>query len=186
MGVWRTYMLHHIWRGRHWTCGSVPCVVIEITYCLLCTQSRFGWVQSGPISWCWVWLKALKLNSLGETADTSSDSGRGTQCLAKIDIELTFTKRDVFMPWDPFRIRQDSQEQLRDSAFQPKTYTIGLEKGIFRTPCYAIHPERYPYTDKYALRLVFDKSPYPPLKSGGQVGSLLVVCPNEQSSSATK
>lgn len=50
-----------------------------------------------------------------------------------------------------------------DSAYQPEKYTLASEKGVFPTPCVANNPTQYTFTDKYALRLVFGKSPYPSL-----------------------
>lgn len=56
---------------------------------------------------------------------------------------------------------------ITSDAFTASTqdvYGLRLDwsKGIFRTPCYTIHPKRHPYTDKYALWLVFE--PYLPIQ----------------------
>jgi len=51
---------------------------------------------------------------------------------------------------------------LTDDAFLPKTYTISLEKGNFLSPHDASIPFENEFTPRFALRLVFDKSPYPP------------------------
>lgn len=70
----------------------------------------------------------------------TSDRGIDTHCFVKIGNKLIITKRNVFSPCNPGQTKQNRQKQLRDSAFQPNTYTISLEKGISRSPCYTIHP----------------------------------------------
>ncbi|TVY37292.1 hypothetical protein LOCC1_G006046 [Lachnellula occidentalis] len=53
---------------------------------------------------------------------------------------------------------------LTASAFRPKCYTIVIEKGHFIEPCcIGFAP---PSTTKFALRLLFDTSPYPRARSG--------------------
>ncbi|BCR89715.1 uncharacterized protein ACHE_50913S [Aspergillus chevalieri] len=49
-----------------------------------------------------------------------------------------------------------------EEAFQPKTFTVHLEKGVFPTPVCAKDPKYFPYTRKFGLQLAFDESPYPP------------------------
>ena len=66
------------------------------------------------------------------------------------------------MPWDGAQSQKSPKGILRDSAYQPKTYAICLEKGVFPTPFVADNPTQYPFTYKYALKLIFSKSPYPP------------------------
>jgi len=51
---------------------------------------------------------------------------------------------------------------LTDDAFQPQTYTIRLEKGNFILPHDSLLSNESKYNSRYALRLAFDKSPYPP------------------------
>ncbi|EON68402.1 hypothetical protein W97_07726 [Coniosporium apollinis CBS 100218] len=55
-----------------------------------------------------------------------------------------------------------NESLLTDDAFLPKAYTLSLEKGKFLTPLDAMRTEEIQYTPRFALRLVFDKSPYPP------------------------
>jgi len=51
---------------------------------------------------------------------------------------------------------------LTDDAFLPKTYSLRLEKGNFLTPCDELSSFEDEFTPRFALRLAFDKSPYPP------------------------
>ena len=49
-----------------------------------------------------------------------------------------------------------------EEAFQEKTFTVHLEKGVFPTPVCAKDPKSFPDARKFGLQLVFDESPYPP------------------------
>jgi hypothetical protein len=53
---------------------------------------------------------------------------------------------------------------LTDDAFRPEQYTIRIEKGNFIEPCYVGSSSSY--RPRFALRLVFDKPPYPPRSKG--------------------
>lgn len=56
-----------------------------------------------------------------------------------------------------------NQSLFTDDAVLPKTYTIRLEKGNFLTEYDTILlEEEDQYTPRFAIRLYFDKSPYPP------------------------
>jgi hypothetical protein len=54
--------------------------------------------------------------------------------------------------------------ELEDNAFQPKVYSIRIERGNFMIPCFAGSEDRHKPNNRYALRLQFDRSPYPPRK----------------------
>ncbi|KAI9742147.1 MAG: hypothetical protein M1818_004047 [Claussenomyces sp. TS43310] len=84
--------------------------------------------------------------------------------LDQFDIELTLTKRRSEMMRHPQLERRTINEALlTDDAFLPKTYTVELEKGNFREPLQStFHPKEVDYETRYALRLTFNKSPYPP------------------------
>jgi hypothetical protein len=49
-----------------------------------------------------------------------------------------------------------------EDAYRPQTYTVRLESGHFALPFMVehYHQTRFPGNAEYALRLVFDKSPY--------------------------
>jgi len=49
---------------------------------------------------------------------------------------------------------------LKDDAFHPKSFTVSIENGSFKQPCFIGGDESM--WSRYALRLFFDKSPYPP------------------------
>jgi hypothetical protein len=56
-----------------------------------------------------------------------------------------------------------NERSLTDEAFQPKLYTIRIERGNFIVPAYIGFPGGLYGTDlRFELRLIFDKSPYPP------------------------
>ncbi|KAI0598769.1 hypothetical protein F4775DRAFT_554264 [Biscogniauxia sp. FL1348] len=81
--------------------------------------------------------------------------------LAEYNLELTLTKRRIpSLGNTSTEGAQINEAHLTDAAFVPKTYTIRLEKG------------RFPVSRNvsvwanwwYGLRIVFDKSPFPPLE----------------------
>jgi hypothetical protein len=83
--------------------------------------------------------------------------------ISQFDIELTLTKRRIPKLGNAEMHNYKINESLlTDDAFLPKTYTVRLEKGEFITPYDAMRTEEIPNTPAFALRLVFDKSPYPP------------------------
>ncbi|KAI1502510.1 hypothetical protein F5X99DRAFT_378924 [Biscogniauxia marginata] len=89
--------------------------------------------------------------SLSRAMDASQDSS------AELHIELTITKRPSTsrierLGADAYKFDDDF---FSDEVFLPKSYTVRLEKG-------RISVNSSGYTWWYGLRLVFDKSPYPP------------------------
>ena len=109
--------------------------------------------------------KAQRPESLEQVIDLNSISGtrRNPHLISLFDIELTLTKRRTprlstpeTQPW------QINELRLTDDAFLPKRYTIRLEKGNFLAPADNISESKNEFMSRYALRLVFDKSPYPP------------------------
>jgi hypothetical protein len=82
-------------------------------------------------------------------------------------LEITLQKRRIPSLQDArFDKHKLNEKILTDAAFEPKTYTLRLEQGRFRTPHELLNdgkncPDWVPW---YALRLVFDTSPYPPRK----------------------
>jgi hypothetical protein len=94
-------------------------------------------------------------------------STNNSRLLDQFAIELTLQKRRI----SRFNARPGTEYQineklLTDAAFLPKTYTIRLEKGRFRTQYDVLKlndgRKIAPWDPRYALRLVFDVSPYPP------------------------
>lgn len=84
---------------------------------------------------------------LDQIMDTESGSPPdGPRLIEQLDIQLNLTK-------------QGGSRHTND-VFQPKTYTIRIEKGNFITPSDAAADVDDELTKRFALRLAFDKSPY--------------------------
>jgi len=105
--------------------------------------------------------------SLDTVVDLSSFNNLKDTLISEFDIELTLTTRI-----HPIlrKTRNDytllNEQALTDAAFLPKNYTVRLEHGRFDDPSTPwINWNSPPFwfrPDKYALRLLFDKSPFPP------------------------
>ena len=74
-----------------------------------------------------------------------------------MEIELTLSKRPVWVSYKPIKGWMPHERALADDAFEPRTCTFRLEQGVFKKP--------YPDGHSFAFRLAFDKSPYPPTES---------------------
>lgn len=90
----------------------------------------------------------------------------GPHLLGLLNIELILTTRRAGWfqeeKWQSFPINEAC---LKDAAFRPKAYSIRLEQGSFAHPCQAgsQNDDDWPWMlTRFALRLVFDNSPYPP------------------------
>lgn len=106
--------------------------------------------------------------------------GRTTKTLAHLSLEITLTERRCPCPqgWNfdentLERIRM-TQSGFRESAFQPRTFSVRLESGRFAKPYMEDHGgvEKFgDQADSYALRLVFDRCPWPLLEEyiGGSI-----------------
>ncbi|EGX91065.1 epoxide hydrolase [Cordyceps militaris CM01] len=81
---------------------------------------------------------------------------------AKVD--MTLTQRRIPKIGNADMSKYNINESLLvQAAFEPKTYTMTLEKGTFLSPCDAQFPEYLTeHTPRFQLRLTFDTSPYPP------------------------
>lgn len=102
---------------------------------------------------------------LDQVVDISTIGGTRTDphLISQFDIGLTLAKRRIPRMRGPETQRWRINESLlTDDAFLPKTYTVRLEKGNFLTPYDAKLPGEDQYTPRFALRLEFDRSPYPP------------------------
>ncbi|PNY24992.1 Uncharacterized protein TCAP_05076 [Tolypocladium capitatum] len=97
-----------------------------------------------------------------KTSDATHDGFDKPNPVDQADIELTLTKRRI--PGDAgFERYRINEALLTDDAFLPKTYLISLERGVFLAPFDAQATDNHhPYTARFAYRLSFDKSPYPP------------------------
>ncbi|KAI9830083.1 MAG: hypothetical protein M1826_005076 [Phylliscum demangeonii] len=127
---------------------------------IVCRAELVVWIAA-EFEW-----KAQSPESFDQVVDVSGIGAtrKDPQPISQFDIELTLTKRRIPLMRGPDTQSWRMNESLLTAdAFLPKTYTVRLEKGNFLTPCDAMFPEdEDQYTPTFALRLVFDKSPYPP------------------------
>ncbi|KAI1400600.1 hypothetical protein F4819DRAFT_363371 [Hypoxylon fuscum] len=98
----------------------------------------------------------------------SAAQTNGPQLLGQLNLEITLFKRLPQRLESSFLSKSTiiNKLSLTDDAFRPKSYTVKIEKGNFIEPCYI----GYTSSDKprFALRLLFDKSPYPPHSEWGK------------------
>lgn len=121
---------------------------------LMCLHELCIWIAA-EFDW-----KPQDAKALEEVRDTRVDP----HILGEFDIDITLTKRRIprFSQTKVYQ-RTVNESLLTDEAFLPKRYTIRLEKGNFLWPYDAMKPEsENKATPRFALRLTFDKSPYPP------------------------
>jgi len=99
----------------------------------------------------------------GQIAEIASATwNKSPHLLGQLNLEITLTNRL------PRRAQTSNLSKstiinelgLKDDAFRPKSYTIRIEKGNFIEPCHIGSSSSH--RPRFALRLVFDKSPYPP------------------------
>ncbi|KZF26976.1 hypothetical protein L228DRAFT_243538 [Xylona heveae TC161] len=127
----------------HLRCGAGLCIFIS---------ADFEWKLVNPDF----------LDQVHDTTVTTSNRRKEhSQLISQFDVEITLFKRRPELFCDPRWISIPINDyNLGDEAFRPKRYTIRLEKGNFFSPgCVQQGTEWDPW---YALRLTFDKSPYPP------------------------
>lgn len=118
-----------------------------------------------------VWIAAefdWKLQSVGSfdqvvDVDKIDKARKNPHLISQFDIEVTLAKRciPILRSWMKPGYKLN-EWLLIDDAFLPKKYTVRLEKGNFLTAYDAMLPKEDQYTPRFALRLVFDQSPYPP------------------------
>ncbi|KAI1181489.1 hypothetical protein F5B17DRAFT_425115 [Nemania serpens] len=77
-----------------------------------------------------------------------------------LEVEITLTRNRS--PWVSAKPKIN-EHLLSEEAFLPKTYRVRLETGVFIAPRDLSSREATSESvPKYAYRLTFDKSPYPP------------------------
>lgn len=127
---------------------------------LVCAIELNVWIAA-EFEW-----KAQKPESLDQVVNLSSisDLRKDPHHISQFDIELTLAKRRIPRMRAPeMQDRKINESLLTDDAFLPKTYTVRLEEGNFLTTFAQTLPKKQlVYTPRFALRLAFDKSPYPP------------------------
>ncbi|KAI1137503.1 hypothetical protein F5Y05DRAFT_414062 [Hypoxylon sp. FL0543] len=105
------------------------------------------------------WKSIATPRDLNDAARTTRNT-KGPQLLGQLNLEITLTKRPP--DWVKSTILHNTTERcLTEDAFRSRTYTVKIEKGDFMLPCcigYGSSSDQ----PRYALRLLFDISPYPP------------------------
>ncbi|KAI1843494.1 hypothetical protein JX266_010320 [Neoarthrinium moseri] len=94
-------------------------------------------------------------------------SSENTEDNPSFDIQITLTTRvHPYLRESRQHYTLLNEQALTSAAFQPKTYTIRLEEGRFDEPAtpWVNSPPFLHRPPKFALRLSFDKSPFPPLE----------------------
>ncbi|RYP13636.1 hypothetical protein DL767_010646 [Monosporascus sp. MG133] len=122
-----------------------------------------------PIAICaeieWRPVNPKSFDDVNLDIDNGADGGPSSSVVAEFEIEITLTKRRP-ASWGPKVERlRINEHQLTEDAFVPKAYRVTLERGEFRS---REDLSRFPasempvWAERFALRLLFDKSPYPP------------------------
>ncbi|KAI1213100.1 uncharacterized protein F4807DRAFT_457185 [Annulohypoxylon truncatum] len=93
----------------------------------------------------------------GQVSNTAWN--KGPQLLGQLDLEITLTKRLPKLAETSVLAQGTgiNERSLTDDAFQPRLFTVRIEKGNFVVPASTVSSDW-----RYELRLLFDKSPYPP------------------------
>ncbi|KAF7586501.1 hypothetical protein BBP40_008783 [Aspergillus hancockii] len=145
--------------GESWSWDSLDANQITFnkdgTGKLICRAELNVWIAA-EFDW-----KPHDPKSLSQPINITNASSKTPSLLGEFNIELALTKRRIAKLGDVDTQRYRINESLlTDAAFTPKTYTIRLEQGGFLTPFDARQPVAS--SPMFAVRLVFDKSPYPP------------------------
>lgn len=109
--------------------------------------------------------KARNPESLEQVVDLSNLGGsrKNPQLVSQFEIDLTLTKRRIPPANGPDKQKwKINEDRLTDDAFRPKTYTVRLDKGNFLTTYDSNYIKEPDWVPRYALRLTFEPSPYPP------------------------
>ncbi|KAK2831929.1 hypothetical protein FQN49_007028 [Arthroderma sp. PD_2] len=100
---------------------------------------------------------------LDQIIHRASDEGNEPCLLTEFDLNLTLTKRAIpFSGTYPIPRHTINEGRLEESAFVPRTFSVRLEKGSFISPHDMCDGRVFRTTRRYALRLSFDETPYPP------------------------
>ena len=99
-----------------------------------------------------------------DTNTTTTTTRKQQQRLIhNLNIEIKITKRPVVVFYSSDQRKVTPENTLmEEEAFQAKTFTVHMERGVFPTPVCAQDPKSFPDARKFGLQLVFDESPYPP------------------------
>ncbi|OAQ61197.1 hypothetical protein VFPPC_02201 [Pochonia chlamydosporia 170] len=98
-----------------------------------------------------------------QSVNTVSDAqSKNPRHLGQLNLQITLTKRLPQRARDSILSKSTiiNELSLKDDAFQPKFYAVTIEKGNFIEPCRIGFSSST--ASRFALRLLFDTSPYPP------------------------
>ncbi|KAI8631215.1 hypothetical protein F5Y19DRAFT_473613 [Xylariaceae sp. FL1651] len=122
--------------------------------------AEFDWELASPTSPAAAALSAIAVDPASPTH------------LVTLPLTITLTKRRIPYLGDfaTSRVLRLNEDLLHDSAFAPRTYAVRVERGDFlSTPdtgsSQTQQRELPKFTPRFALRLVFDASPYPPAEA---------------------
>ncbi|KAI9651825.1 MAG: hypothetical protein M1829_002138 [Trizodia sp. TS-e1964] len=118
---------------------------------------------------CWLLALAFEWKTLPPpppppptTPAAQRPCARSPQLLGHLNVEITLARR--LPPGIPEKMRQHgtylTEKVLRDAAFRPKPFCLRMEKGVFMEP--GMVGVEGMGAARYTLRLLFDKSPFPP------------------------
>ncbi|RAH50925.1 uncharacterized protein BO95DRAFT_117239 [Aspergillus brunneoviolaceus CBS 621.78] len=116
---------------------------------LICRYETQVWIMA-ELHW-----RSLRPASLEQIAATTADG-----LLGEFEIEIRLSKRQTPGTYVPPG-RRINEALLTDEAFEPKLFTVRLERGSFLTQHDRAGDRQGGDASRWAMRLVFDKSPYP-------------------------
>ncbi|PSR81351.1 hypothetical protein BD289DRAFT_393570 [Coniella lustricola] len=125
---------------------------------LWCCEDAHFW-----IAMVFEWTHCEKIEPRGEqTAMKNVQKKGGPRTLGTLELVVTVKPQlpEKLDRQPGARAHVLNERGLTEDAFQPKRFTITVEQGNFVEPCYV--GESSSFSSRYAFRLVFDKSPYPP------------------------
>jgi len=125
---------------------------------LWCCKDGHFWIAA-ELEW-----KSIETSENTNEATTTVQKTGGPQLLGQLNLAITLIKR-LPRQLDSQPGARDyvlNERGLTDEAFQLKKYTISIEKGNFIEPCYIGSSASKLDRSRYELRLLFDRSPYPP------------------------
>ncbi|OAA45598.1 hypothetical protein NOR_03387 [Metarhizium rileyi] len=112
----------------------------------------------------WESIEQLGKEPSSQVATTVGDGrSRAPVLVGQLELKITITKRLPARAQDSILSKCSTVNGfcLTDEAFRPKFFTVAIEKGTFTEPC-RTGVSSSSTLPTFALRLLFDKSPYPP------------------------
>jgi hypothetical protein len=120
---------------------------------LRCTGDSF-WLICAELGW-----RSIQPLNHVEPPTQSTSWNNGPRLLGQLDLETTLNKQLPQHFRSSCLANVVNEHVLTDDAFKPKLYTVRIEKGDFMSPSSIGFSSKF--EARFALRLMFDKSPYP-------------------------